>query len=192
MSPNLDHTDEELVSLLKQDDEKAFHTLYSRYALKVRSLAFSKVNSKEVAQEIVQEVFTDIWERRHELQISSFSSYIFVAVKYQTLNFFKREITHQRHHKLYKAFIRISEDSTMRSVQYNDLAEALEKGVQKLSNKTQLVFRLNRFEGRSISEIALKLNLSEKSIKYHISRSLKELRVYLKEFLISILLFVYF
>jgi RNA polymerase sigma-70 factor (ECF subfamily) len=192
LSPYLNHTDEELLTLLKQDNEGAFHTLFERYAGKVRSLAFSKVNSKEIAQEIVQEVFTYIWERRHDLQISSFSSYVFVAVKYQAINYFKSEITHQRHHKLYKAFIKISEESTMQSIQYNDLAEALEESVQKLSYKTQLVFRLNRFEGRSISEIALKLNLSEKAIKYHISRSLKELRVYLKEFLVSILLFLNF
>jgi RNA polymerase sigma-70 factor (family 1) len=190
LSPSTDHTDEQLLSLIKQDDEAAFVELFRRYASKVRSLAFSKVNSREVAQEIVQEVFANIWERRHSLNISFVSGYLFVAVKYEAINHIKSEITHRKHNKIYKAFTRISEDSTLRSVQYNDLAEALEGSVQKLPEKTQLVFRLNRLEGKSISEIALKLNLSEKAIKYHISRSLKELRLYLKEFLISLILCV--
>lgn len=179
------------MSLIKQDNDDAFVVLYNKYSRKVRSLAFSKVNSKIIAQEIVQEVFANIWERRHSLEISSLSAYLFVAVKYQAINHIKSEITHRKHHHLYKAFIKISEDSTLRSVQYNDLTEALEGSVQKLPEKTQLVFRLNRLEGKSISEIALKLNLSEKAIKYHISRSLKELRLYLKEFLISLLLFLF-
>lgn len=180
------YTDEELLSLIKRDDKEAFDALFNKYSRKVSSFAFSKVNSEDITQEIVQDIFTNIWEKRHSLNITSVTGYLFTAVKYEAINHIKKEITHRKHHKLYKAFVRVSEESTLRSVQFNDLKEALEEGVAKLPAKTQLVFNLSRLEGKSISEIALKLNLSEKAIKYHISRSLKELRLYLKEFLISV------
>ena len=79
----------------------------------------------------------------------------------------------------------------MEAVQFHNLTEAIEEGVQKLPEKTQLVFRLNRMEGKSIAEIAIKLKLSEKAIKYHISRSIKELRFHLKEFLISLTMILF-
>jgi RNA polymerase sigma-70 factor (ECF subfamily) len=182
------HTDQQLLSLIRQDDSSAFDALYNRYARKVRTLAYAKVNSTEAAQEIVQDIFSTIWERRHSLEIQTLPNYLSVAVRYQVINHFKSRISFQKHSTLYKAFIRISEERTMEAVQFNDLSEALEEGIRKLSGKTQLVFRLNRFEGKSIPEIAAKLNLSEKAIKYHISRSLKELRFHLKEFLVCLVI----
>lgn len=69
------------------------------------------------------------------------------------------------------------------TVEYNDLVKALEEKLKALPEKTQEVFRLNRLEGRSVSEIAHLLKLSEKAIEYHITRSRKELRLLLKDFL---------
>ena len=69
------------------------------------------------------------------------------------------------------------------SLEYNDLVHALDEQVKNLPEKTQEVFRLNRLEGRSVSEIARRLNVSEKAIEYHITRSRKELRLLLKDFL---------
>jgi len=176
------HTDEELLSLMAQNDEGAFIELYNRYAGKARALAFSKVNSRDIASEIVQNIFTNLWERRGVLKVNVFSHYLSVAVRYQVINHIKTQISHNNHKVFYKAFVKVSEEDTLEVVQFNDLSEALEEGVQKLPEKTQIVFRLSRLEGKSISEIALMLNLSEKAIKYHISRSLKELRLHLKDY----------
>ena len=177
------YTDEQLLLSIAQDDERAFIELYNRYAGKMRALAFSKVNSKDIAAEIVQTIFANLWERRHTLNIITFSNYLSVAVKYQVINHIKSEISHKKHKELYKAFIRISSEETLEQVKFADLSRALESGVLKLPEKTQIVFRLNRLEGKSVPDIAVKLNLSEKAIKYHISRSLKELRLHLKDYL---------
>lgn len=177
------YTDEQLLSLMAQDEEGAFIELYNRYAPKARALALSKCNSKETASEIVQNIFATLWERRSELSINTFSNYLSVAVRYQVINHIKSQISQNTHKVFYKAFMKVSEEQTLDSVQFNDLSQALEEGVQRLPEKTQIVFRLNRFEGKSISEIAEMMNLSEKAIKYHISRSLKELRLHLKDYL---------
>jgi RNA polymerase sigma-70 factor (family 1) len=183
------YTDQELLSRLREDDEDAFAELYNRYAGKVRSLAFSKVSCVEATQEIVQEIFSSIWERRHSLFIDAVPNYLAVAVKYRAINHIKSQLAFRKYTNVYRAFVKISEEETMEAVQFHNLTEAIEEGVQKLPEKTQLVFRLNRMEGKSIAEIAIKLKLSEKAIKYHIARSLKELRFHLKEFLISLTAF---
>ena len=192
MSPFKDHTDQQLLASIKLDDDNAFVELYNRHSRKVRALAFSKVNSLEATQEIVQDIFSDIWERRHSLDIQAVPNYLSIAVKYRVINLVKSQVSFRKHSNLYKAFVKLSEEETLETVQFHDLSEALEESVQKLPEKTQLVFRLNRLEGKSIPEIATKLNLSEKAIRYHISRSLKELRFHLKEFLISLSLFSFF
>jgi RNA polymerase sigma-70 factor (family 1) len=186
----INHTDQQLLTLIGQDDDNAFVELYNRYSRKVRALAFSKVKSLEATQEIVQDIFSDIWERRHSLDIQAVPNYLSVAVKYRVINLIKNEVSFRKHSNLYKAFVKISGEETLKTVQFNDLSEALEEGMQRLPEKTQLVFRLNRMEGKSIAEIAARLNLSEKAIRYHISRSLKELRFHLKEFLISLAFFL--
>ena len=186
------YTDQELLALIRKDDDEAFAELYNRYSPRVRALAFSKVNSIEATQEIVQEIFSGIWERRDSLSIEAVPNYLAVAVKYRAINYIKSQLAFRKYSNLYKAFVKVSEEETMETVQFHNLTEAIEESVQKLPEKTQLVFRLNRMEGKSIAEIAIKLKLSEKAIKYHISRSIKELRFHLKEFLIllTMILFV--
>ena len=185
------YTDQDLLALIRKDDDEAFAELYNRYSPKVRALAFSKVNSIEATQEIVQEIFSGIWERRDSLHIEAVPNYLAVAVKYRAINYIKSQLAFRKYSNLYKAFVKVSEEETMETVQFHNLTEAIEESVQKLPEKTQLVFRLNRMEGKSIAEIAIKLKLSEKAIKYHISRSIKELRFHLKEFLISLTMILF-
>ena len=185
------YTDQDLLALIRKDDDEAFAELYNRYSPKVRALAFSKVNSIEATQEIVQEIFSGIWERRESLYIEAVPNYLAVAVKYRAINYIKSQLAFRKYSNLYKSFVKVSEEETLETVQFHNLTEAIEESVQKLPEKTQLVFRLNRMEGKSIAEIAIKLKLSEKAIKYHISRSIKELRFHLKEFLISLTMILF-
>ena len=185
------YTDQDLLALIRKDDNEAFAELYSRYSPKVRALAFSKLNSIEATQEIVQEIFSGIWERRESLYIEAVPNYLAVAVRYRAINYIKGQLAFRKYSNLYKSFVKVSEEETLETVQFHNLTEAIEESVEKLPEKTQLVFRLNRMEGKSIAEIAIKLKLSEKAIKYHISRSIKELRFHLKEFLISLTMILF-
>jgi RNA polymerase sigma-70 factor (ECF subfamily) len=170
--------------LLKQSDEAAFAQIYNRHAPKVRSIAYSKLNSIEGAQEIVQETFMNLWERRYSLNIESLSNYLAVSVKYQVINYIKKQVVIRKHSDYYRSFAKVIGEETSNDVELMNLYEALDAGVKKLPAKTQAVFKLSRLEHKSISEIAIELNLSQKAIKYHITRSLKELRFHLKEFII--------
>jgi RNA polymerase sigma-70 factor (family 1) len=185
-------TDEELLSFLRKDDERAFAELFERYWKKARAMAYSRLSSEEITKEIVQDVFSSLWERRKTLHILNFSFYLSSAVKYKVINHIKHEAIHNRFTEYYKNFVTINAEQTLESVTGNELNELLESGLRKLPEKTQRVFRMSRFEGRSVLEIASSLNLSEKAIQYHISRSLRELRFYLRDFIVPFLLACFF
>lgn len=186
MNPLKDHSDEQLLSLLRKDNEAAFAELFNRHAPKVRALAHAKLNSIEGAHEIVQETFMHLWERRESLNIDALPNYLAVAVKYQTFNYIRKKITVEKYNNYVKAFVQVITDETSESIELMGLKEAIEKGMSRLPQKTQTIFKLNRIEHKSIAEIAKELNLSQQAIKYHIGQSLKELRLHLKEFILTI------
>lgn len=172
--------------MIVQDSEKAFQVLFERYWETAHRVAYSKLKSKETTKEIVLDIFSNFWERRHSIEIKNFRNYLHVSVKYRVITFMNKEISQRKHFADYLDQVRLDREETLERIEYNDLKKALAEGVKVLPEKTQEVFRLNRIEGRSVSEIATQLNLSEKAIEYHITRSRKELRLYLKDFLIAL------
>jgi RNA polymerase sigma-70 factor (ECF subfamily) len=85
-----------------------------------------------------------------------------------------------------------SVDETESTVVFNELTNEIQQAIQQLPKKSQQVFRLNRLEGRSVSEIADFLKLSERAIEYHLTKSLKQLRAHLKDFILALFLFLNF
>lgn len=180
------YSDDALLKLVANDDETAFEELFDRYWEKAHCIASSKLQSREMAQEIVHDLFLNFWQRRHSLEISNFSHYLHVSVKYKVITYINQQVSRKRYFEDYRRQTVSSEEETRMRVEYNELVKVLEEKMKALPEKTQEVFRMNRLEGRSVSEIANLLNLSEKAIEYHITRSRKELRLLLKDFLILV------
>jgi RNA polymerase sigma factor (sigma-70 family) len=170
------YKDQELLGAIRRDDECAFAELFARYGKVTYKMAYSRVRSREAAEEIVQSLFITLWDKRATLSINNISSYFFAAVKHRVLNAIESKIVHKKYWDYYKNFIPRQEN----------ISEHTVEGMEYLPEKSRKVFRLNHFEGQSIAEIANRLDLSEKAIQYHLSRSLKELRLHLKDFIISL------
>lgn len=181
----------ELLNAIREDDRIAFNEIFDRFWNKAHRIAFSKTNSNEVSEEIIQDVFLTIWIRRKTLLINNFSSYLYICVRNRSLNYIEGQLAQEKKWNFYKQFIPLSERTTDESVEYDSLVEALEDGMKDLPLKSKRVFQLSRIEGRSVSEIAVILNLSEKAIEYHITQSLKRLRVHLKDFTTLLILLSY-
>ncbi len=124
-----------------------------------------------------------LFERYWEEGIENFQHYLRVAIKYKAITHISQLLSRRKTFEDYSEQISVDTEETLQTIQYNDLMNALEERVKILPEKTQEVFRMSRLEGRSVSEIAGLLNLSEKAIEYHITRSRKELRLHLKDFL---------
>lgn len=173
-------SDEELLQQLQLDhNAAAFTALYERYWEKLVTLAYIRLQSTMDAQEVVQEVFMDIWKRSENIHLRhSFHTYISAALKYKILTFLaKRKNESDRRSTLHLAE---TDSSTEQWLSYQQLKDELENTVQSLPEKCRLVFRLSRESGYSEKQIAETLNISLKTVESHMSRALRTLRASLK------------
>lgn len=179
----ISYSDEQLVATIRDGNDDAYAELFNRHWQNVYNMVYSRIRHRAVTEEISQEIFMKLWDKRADLSIDNFSAYLYTCVKHRCLNYIESKIARKKHWEHYKVFLPVQDDSTSKTVAFNDLREALEKGLNTIPKKSKMIFRLNRFEGRSVKEIAGQMNLSEKAIQYHLTRSVRELRLYLKEFL---------
>jgi RNA polymerase sigma-70 factor (family 1) len=185
-------SDADLLNLLKDDNELAFRELYERYWHTMYSLACRKLRQKEVAEELAQELFLMLWRKRHTLKIINLKAFLSVSLKNLIIDYVRRHIQEEHYLDALQQFFPIGVMATTEAVYFNELTEALHTALTQLPEKTREVFMLNRFEHLTIREIALKLNLSEKAIEYHLSRSTTFLKHNLRDFspvLVAISLF---
>lgn len=176
--------DNVLLKLLKISDELAYKELYLRYWRRLYRSAVSKTNSKEVAEDIVQSVFTDLWDRREMHQINSLTAYLDTAVKYQIINYIKAAISKRTQYAGFGELQKSEEESADLPLLMQELNMAIDKAISQLPQKTQTIFRLSRFEKQSNKEISRIMDLSEKAVEYHITQSLKSLRFFLRDFIL--------
>jgi len=176
--------DNVLLKLLKISDELAYKELYLRYWRRLYRSAVSKTNSKEVAEDIVQSVFTDLWDRRENHQINSIAAYLETAVKYQIINYIKSAISKRTQYAAFSELQKAEENSVDLPLLVQELNTAIDKAISQLPQKTQTIFRLSRFEKQSNKDISRIMDLSEKAVEYHITQSLKSLRFFLRDFIL--------
>jgi RNA polymerase sigma-70 factor (family 1) len=176
-------TDEILLQLLKADNDKAFKEIYSRYWKSVFESAYHRLANKEVAKELVQTIFLRIWEKRHSIQIHHLHSYLQTAIKNSIINYIESTLVHKKYLQHLTGVNTTSCNGAESAINLHELSQAIEKAIALLPEKTRNVFRLSRFDHLSIREIAANMNISEKAVEYHITQSLKVLRLYLKDYL---------
>ena len=180
----------ELLEALRSGDEQAFSLIFKKYWYHLYNIALSKVRSHEIAEEIVQSLFVNLWEKRSTLLITNLSHYLNVSLKNKCIDFARRNITKEKYWEFVRSYFPVMDIQD--EVIVHELEEAVEKGIEMLPEKSRAIFKLNRFEGLSNPEIAKRINLSEKSVEYHITKSLKQLKQSLRDFLVSIILLVTF
>ncbi|HEX7903970.1 MAG TPA: RNA polymerase sigma-70 factor [Chitinophagaceae bacterium] len=172
----------ELLSRLKTGDEQAFSEIYTLFWKPLFVIAAKKTNNLSEAEEIVQEIFLDVWNRRQSLEINtSLSSYFSACVKYKVISLLakkNRALKYQQH-----ALVKSELDcSTENWLQFEELKKELQKETDRLPEKCKLVFRLSRDKGLSQKQIAIQLGISEKTVESHLAKALRTLRMSLGQF----------
>jgi RNA polymerase sigma-70 factor (ECF subfamily) len=183
--------EELLLKNLRKGSEEAFEQIFKAYWHPLYTIARSKVQSHEEAEEIIQSIFSTIWEKKETLLITNLSHYLQACVRNRVINHIRLKVTQEKYWEYYKNFIPQQKEITEDLVAFDNLSEAVEEAVSRLPEKSRQVFRLSRLEGRSKKEIAKLLQLSEKAIEYHLTKSIKELRVHLKDFILVSTLFIF-
>ena len=180
--------DADLLAALPTGHEGAFAEIYRRYGLVLLEQASRKTGSREAAEEIVQDIFTALWQRReHAAGIQKLPEYLGTAVKFRVINVIKNRYAHEDYAAYCRAVATEADHRTEHDVAAADLAGALQAGLTHLPSHTREIFQLSRFEHQTVPEIAGRLKLTPKAVEYHITRALKLLRVALKDFLLVLL-----
>jgi len=178
--------DADLLIALRADDAGSFAEIYVRYCYPLFTLAYHKLKNRETAEELVQDLFENLWQRRASHDIQHLKQYLFSALRYRIIN----HVQAQKVRAGYELYCRLraseADTATEDSLAFTELRAALLAGVRKLPAKTREIFQLSRLEQYSVAEISGRVNLSEKTVEYHLTKSLKLLRGYLREFLVLV------
>ncbi|MCI9845768.1 RNA polymerase sigma-70 factor [Flavobacterium pectinovorum] len=169
-------SDHELIERLKANDKGALTILYDSFCKQLLVFSYNVLKDKELCEEMVQDVFIEIWNRRSELQIKvSLQSYLYAAVRYKIFAEFRKD----------KAIrVELYDDINSR-LQYctpetrmihEELEEQVKQIIGSLPDKCQLVFNMSRNEELTHKEIAERLGISVRTVETHITNALKMLR----------------
>lgn len=171
-------SDEALLELLKEENRQAFNVLYNRYWKKLYNTANKRIKDSEVAEEIIQDLFTSLWLNRHKLNIhTSFESYLHSSVRYMIIACFQKQMNKLRFEEGFSRVNVIADTATEDSILTNDLLSVLNRKVYALPEKCRSVFELSRKDHKTNKEIAATLGISEKTVENHMTRALKILRM---------------
>jgi len=174
----------EILMLLITGDEQAFTEIYNRYWKRLMALAYSHTKDKYLAEEIVQEVFLSLWNRKKAVEIKSLNAYLATAVKFSIfkhINSRNRQaqiIDRMTKHAVYELPDEL--------LQAKFLEEYVNQIVELLPAKCKLVYLYSRKEEMSVQEIASEMNIAGKTVEAHLTKALKVLRLNLKELLLIV------
>lgn len=158
--------------------EEVFAKLFDKYWYKLYHVASSRLGNTEDCEGMVQDVFLKLWERRADLQVSNIEHYLFRAIRFAVIDYIRKAVTQDKHLDLYKQYV-VPEYQVQTDLTEQQIENILNEGIGILPEQTALIFRLSYNERMSKSEIAGKLDLSEKAIEYHLTKSGRSLRNFL-------------
>lgn len=172
-------TDNELLTLLQGDDRGSFTELYNRYWKRLLAIAYNHSRNQDTAEEIVQEIFVSLWDRRSIVRIDCVAAYLATAVKFSV---FKHLARHKRHTEIAQAHcLTFAADLDEQQIDAKFLNEYILGLVEQLPEKCRLVFKYSRIEHLTIPEIAAKAGIAEKTVEAHLTKGLKFIRLNLKD-----------
>lgn len=173
------HIESLLVKGVKEDDHSSFKTLFDTYSTALFAFSMSYLKSSEAAEDVVQEVFEKVWDNRKQLKTNtSFQSYLFtIALNAIRKHFNKLARLKEAEHDILQEFSSLKNINERND--FEELEQMLYALIDKMPPKRKQAFQLRKLEGKSLKEISEQLNVSSKTVEFHITESMKFLR---KEF----------
>jgi RNA polymerase sigma-70 factor (ECF subfamily) len=180
-----------LVNKLANDDEVAFEVLFHKYKDKLYSFLIHLGNSASAAEDVLQDVFMKIWDRRTQLgDIDNFNAYLFRMAANQAINLMRRqsrEIKILDELRLYT----IDENGTAQAMTEKEVQETLAKALATLPQQQYKVFMLSREHGLKYDDIASEMGISSATVRNHMVQALKKIRIYLESSHIISIIYLY-
>jgi RNA polymerase sigma-70 factor (family 1) len=171
------YSDADLTQLLKLGDRIAFTEIYNRYKLVLHNHAWNKTRSTIDTQDAIQEVFSNLWTKRENIQIgSNLSGYLYTSVRNHILNLFTKKQVQDKYINSIQQFSHHKTALTDYRVRESMLRDVIEKEIAELPPRMREVFELSRKQHLSHKEIAVIMGTTEQTVKKQVSNALKHLR----------------
>jgi len=181
-----------LVQNLMNGNKETYTELFKTYYKSLCACSYKIVKDVTIAEEVVQDVFFKIWERRSSLSFNeNIERYLYKAVQNESIDVY-RKTSFENNFKN-----QLKQDPFCKETHYDtlstkELANKLQNAINKLPDKSKEVFLLSRYASLSYKEISEKIGITTKGVEFHIIKALKILRVELKEYRYLILILAFF
>jgi len=175
---------------LASDDKKALEELFNYFYPRLYQFSKSFLKLEEGIDDILQEVFVKVWNNRSNIRATeTFNSFIFTITRNLLLNELRTRLNSQKMKEKIQKLSVFDDYNTIENLDYEELKETVDQIVSKLPEKQREVFLLSRYEGLSHKEISEKLNISTKTVEYHISQSINTIKSKLSQIGLTALLY---
>ncbi len=166
--------DEVLLDMLRSDKPDGLKEIFDRYHLRLFRLAAGVIQDDDQAKDFVQNVFVDLWNRRHTSNIRVLSHYLTRAIKFQVLKYLRNGRLQEHHLRLVQKaeFVNQTEDL----LNFQELERQLAQAIEVLPPRCREIFFLSRFENLSHKQISERLSISPKTVEVQIGKALAILR----------------
>ena len=155
---------------------KGFELLYKAYWEKVFAVCYNNIRQTEIAQEMTQDIFKSLWERREVLELNNMEHYLVKSAKMKVFEYYRNQTTRNKHLDCIHENYCDSSNCTEEDIAFSELVTELDLLVEKLPCQCQNVFLMSREKGMTNIEIAKKLNISTRAVEYHISKAVTFLK----------------
>jgi RNA polymerase sigma-70 factor (ECF subfamily) len=151
----------------------AFNCIYDRYWKQLYYFIYKRLGSKVEAEEVFQDLMISLWKNRETSNIQNLRVYLLIAARNLSNKTIQSKINFRKfqEHLLLNKVISIVQDQEF--INYTDFTKALDRVISSMPEKTAVIFRLNKFEELPVKKIAINLQISEKVVEYHLTKSMK-------------------
>lgn len=184
--------DNSLLLKVAAGDSVAFAELVRSKWQKVLQHALTFVKSYQVAEELTQDVFIQLWDKREKLtEVKSFDNYLFIVSRNLIITHVRKKLVETKtlkEQKLEEMFFRPDEQ-----FEFKELVAIIQEGADLLAEPRKSVFLLSRIEGKDSDFISAELGIAKRTVRWHLAEALNFLRIHIhNQYIISILVVVYF
>lgn len=181
MVNNTSYSDKELLLRIAEGDEAAFRGIVMRYKNKLTAFVLNMTRSSEIAEEVVQDSFVQVWIIREGLgKVDDFSKFLFILCRNQAINAFRKSLRdREKQRQLEVEYV----PEIKKELPYDEVvfANLLDKALSNLTPKQKMAWDMSRRSGMKHAEIAEKMLISKETVKKHIQYANASIIEFLKE-----------